>query len=275
MTARATARASASSAAPETWQVISVVAPSPSAACWRASSRATASIARPSSRASRDPAPRPAPRPAAPDASRNTVSFVLVSPSTLSWSHVRAAAGRSSAVERAPGSTVASVRTIESIVAIRGWIIPTPFAIPVTRIGRTARPSGSGRAIVDVAALVRVSVVRSASAAAARPASRRGQRRRDQRRDPGRDPVERQARADDPGREEQRLLARRSRARRRGAPRRRPGRRRPPAPVAAFAQPLVEMTAGRPAVAAAAGADRSGASGPATGGPARPRTRSG
>ena len=38
MTARATARASASSAAPLTWQVISVVAPSPSAACWRARS---------------------------------------------------------------------------------------------------------------------------------------------------------------------------------------------------------------------------------------------
>ena len=65
----------------------------------------------------------------------------------------------------------ASVRTTASIVAIRGWIIPTPLAMPVTRIGRTARPSGSGSVIVTVAALVRVSVVRSASAASASAAS--------------------------------------------------------------------------------------------------------
>ena len=98
------------------------------------------------------------------------MSFVEVSPSTLSWSQVRAAAGRSNPWSVA-GSTVASVRTIESIVAIRGWIIPTPLAIPVTRTGRTARPSGSGRVIVVVAALTRESVVRSASAAAASPSS--------------------------------------------------------------------------------------------------------
>ena len=108
--------------------------------------------------------------PAAPDARTKTVSFVEVSPSTLSWSHVRAAAGRSSPWSVA-GSTVASVRTIESIVAIRGWIIPTPLAIPVTRTERTARPSGSGSVIVVVAALTTESVVRSASAAAARPSS--------------------------------------------------------------------------------------------------------
>ena len=38
--------------------------------------------------------------PAAPEASRNTVSFVEVSPSTLSWSHVRAARRPEQAVER-------------------------------------------------------------------------------------------------------------------------------------------------------------------------------
>ena len=97
------------------------------------------------------------------------MSFVLVSPSTLSWSHVRAAAGRS-IPPRTAGSTVASVRTIDSIVAIRGWIIPTPLQIPVTRIG-TGRPSGPGRAMATVAIFVRESVVRSATAAASSPPS--------------------------------------------------------------------------------------------------------
>src|SRR4029079_2592203 len=69
------------------------------------------------------------------------------------------------------GSTVASVSTIESIVAIRGWIIPTPFAIPVTRTARTVCPSRSGSVIVVVATFVTESVVRSASAAAVSPAS--------------------------------------------------------------------------------------------------------
>ncbi len=98
------------------------------------------------------------------------MSFVDVSPSTLSWSQVRAAAGRSRPWSVA-GSTAASVRTIDSIVAIRGWIIPTPLAIPVTRTERTASPSASGRVRVVVAALTTESVVRRASAAAARPSS--------------------------------------------------------------------------------------------------------
>jgi hypothetical protein len=51
---------------------------------------------------------------------------------------------------------------IESIVAIRGWIIPTPLAMPVTRTERIEWPSGSGRLIVVVAALTSESVVRSA-----------------------------------------------------------------------------------------------------------------
>ena len=92
--ARATALASASLAAPLTWHVMSVVAPSPSAACWRASDRATASTRRARSL-------RPALTPAAPDASRKTVSFVLVSPSTVSWFHVRSTIGARTACSSA------------------------------------------------------------------------------------------------------------------------------------------------------------------------------
>ena len=206
MTARATARASASSVAPETWQVTSVVAPSPSAACCRASV-SSHRLDRPCQllRLARALA-RPVAAPAAPDASRKTVSFVDVSPSTLSWSHVRAAAGRSSEW-RSAGSAAASVRTTESIVAIRGWIIPTPLAMPVTRIGRTARPSGSGQR--DRRPSRPWTACRSCGAPRRRPPAVVGRcELRDQRRDPGRDPVERQPGADDARREQQRPLRR-------------------------------------------------------------------
>ena len=59
------------------------------------------------------------------------MSLVLVSPSTESWSQVRAAA-RAEQRWSVAGSAVASVSTTESIVAIRGWIIPTPLQMPVT-----------------------------------------------------------------------------------------------------------------------------------------------
>ena len=168
MTARATARASASSRAPVTRPVMSVLAPSPSAACWRARSRATASIAAPRTPAAVEPAPTGAASDA-PDARTKTVSLVLVSPSTESWSHVRAAAGRSRP-HSTSGATVASVSTIDSIVAIRGWIIPTPLAMPLTVTG-TGRPSASGSSTVVVATFVDRIVVRSASAAASSPSS--------------------------------------------------------------------------------------------------------
>ncbi len=168
MTDRATARASASSRAPVTEAVISVAAPSPSAACWRARSRATASIAAPRAVAAGEPAPTGA-TPAAPDARTKTVSFVLVSPSTESWSQVRAAAGRSRP-HRTSGATVASVSTTDSIVAIRGWIIPTPLAIPLT-VTRAGRPSLPGSSRIAVATLVFESVVRRATAAASSPSS--------------------------------------------------------------------------------------------------------
>ena len=91
-TSRATARASAWSGAPLTWHVRSVVAPSPSAACWRARERATASTALASDGNGGLRCSISVP-PAAPEASRNTVSFVLVSPSTVSWFQVRSTMG--------------------------------------------------------------------------------------------------------------------------------------------------------------------------------------
>ena len=95
-TARATARASASSTAPETWHVIE------RRRALAVGRLLAGEVARDGlDRAPQLASPRACPAltgaaPAAPEASRNTVSFVLVSPSTLSWSHVRAAAGRSS-----------------------------------------------------------------------------------------------------------------------------------------------------------------------------------
>ena len=71
------------------------------------------------------------------------MSFVLVSPSTESWFQVRTVAARSSPW-RVAGLTAASVRTTASIVAIRGWIIPTPLAMPETVTGR-GRPVGAGQ----------------------------------------------------------------------------------------------------------------------------------
>ena len=65
-------------------------------------------------------------------------------------------------------STAASVSTTESIVAMFGWIIPTPFAMPLT-VTVTGAPSASGSSTVVVATFVTESVVRSASAIAVSP----------------------------------------------------------------------------------------------------------
>ena len=168
------------------------------------------------------------------------MSLVLVSPSTESWFQVRAAAGRSRS-HRTSGATGASVRMTESIVAMFGWIIPTPLAMPVTVIG-AGTPSSDGRTIDVVATFVTESVVRSASAAASRPASSSPRLRGDGI-DPGRDPIERQTRADDPGREVEDAASRRRRA---PSTRGRPTSawsRSPASPVAAFAQPLVDTIA--------------------------------
>ena len=69
-------------------------------------------------------------RPAAPEAASSTVSLVDWSPSTLTWSQVRATMGRSSP-SRVSGSTLASVSRKQSMVAMLGWIMPTPLATPL------------------------------------------------------------------------------------------------------------------------------------------------
>ena len=134
------------------------------------------------------------------------MSFVLVSPSTDSWSQVRAAAGRSRP-HRTSGATVASVSTIDSIVAIRGWIIPTPLAIPLT-VTRTGRPAPSGSSTDVVATLTTESVVRSASAAAEQAVVARRLASGPARPEPGPHLLERQPRPDDPGRQVERPLDR-------------------------------------------------------------------
>ena len=162
-----------------------------------------------------------------PEASTNTVSLVLVSPSTESWSQVRRR-GRPEQAQSAAGAAVASVRTTESIVAIRGWIIPTPLAMPRDRHGHAARRPRLGQLdAVVVAAFVRESVVRSASAAAASPSSVPASVAASSRARPAPDAVEREPGADDPGREVEGQRPRRSRPRRqRRSGRSRAGRRR-------------------------------------------------
>ena len=92
-----------------------------------------------------------------------------MSPSTESWSHVLATAGRSKP-QSTSGGTAASVSTTDSIVAMLGWIIPTPLAMPVM-VTVTGSASGSGSTSDVVATLVTESVVRSASATASSAAS--------------------------------------------------------------------------------------------------------
>ena len=71
-------------------------------------------------------------RPEAPEASTKTVSLVEVSPSMLVCSKVAADASRRS-VASSSGVAAASVSTTAIMVAIRGWIMPTPLATPETR----------------------------------------------------------------------------------------------------------------------------------------------
>ena len=140
ITARATARASASSVAPVTWQVMSDVAPSPSAACWRARSRATASTARASASRGRGPgADRIRARGAGGEHEHRVVGArVAVDRQLVPGPGCRRPEDRPPA---APGDAAASVRTTDSIVAMLGWIIPTPLAIPVTRTSDVPPPA--------------------------------------------------------------------------------------------------------------------------------------
>ena len=92
------------------------------------------------------------------------MSFVLVSPSTvISWNERSTA--RRSTPRSACGSTGASVATTASIVAMSGWIMPEPFAVPPTVATKGGAPPGpAGSATRTAAVLVQVSVVRMARA---------------------------------------------------------------------------------------------------------------
>ncbi len=100
--------------------------------------------------------------PAWPFASKRAVSLVLVSPSTEIALNVRSATrfqnGRS-----VPGSETASVVTTASSVAMSGWIIPAPLAMPPMMMG----PPGVSRRTATCFGLV--SVVMIARAASTPP----------------------------------------------------------------------------------------------------------
>ena len=127
------------------------------------------------------------------------MSLVLVSPSTESWFQVRAAAGRSRPHSTA-GSTAASVRMTDSIVAMFGWIIPTPLAMPltVTAHARTAVRSGQ---VHGRGGDLRDRIGRPQGDGRRLEAGVVGRELRHQRLEARGDLVERQARADDAGRE--------------------------------------------------------------------------
>src|SRR5436309_3394027 len=163
--ARPTSRAAASLTAPTTWISTSLDAPSPSATIARASVRATCSTA--ASNSFHTAPSRAGSTPDAPLASSSAVSFVLVSPSTEMALKLRSATRRSRGCN-APGSATASVVRTASNVAMSGWIIPAPLAIPPT----VTMPAAVSRRTAQC--FGRVSVVMMARAASTPP---RGVRR--------------------------------------------------------------------------------------------------
>ena len=158
--ARPTSRAAVSLTAPTTWISTSFDAPSPSATMASASVRATCSTA--SSNAFHTAPSRAGSTPDAPPASRSTVSLVLVSPSTEMALKLRSATRRSSGWSAA-GSPTASVVSTASRVAMSGWIIPAPLAIPPT----VTMPAGVSKRTAQC--FGRVSVVMMARAASGPP----------------------------------------------------------------------------------------------------------
>ena len=272
MTARATARASASSRAPVTSAVMSVAAPSPSAACWRARSRADG-LDR-GAEASRPRACRPGPARRPPPGGQDEDGVVRARVAVDATAGPRSArrpvgagpTGRS-------GATAASVSTIESIVAIIGWIIPTPLAMPLTvtvrgarrrRAASTRRRRGLGHRVGRPQGLGGGRETRRRSAcrvgtSASSPAATLSSGRR-----VPMTPVERWSV----------VVHRRRRAPRPAAAATSSWSASPAAPVAALALPLVEMTASaQPNPPRASPESRR--DGPSRGGPARPRTCSG
>ena len=163
-TARAQACASRAVRPPTTSTSSRRVAPSPSSTISRANRPQTAR--RPAAKARSKTVPDPMLVRAAPFASAKTVSFVLMSPSTVMRLNVSSEAWRSSRRSR-PDTTTASVVITHSMVAIDGAIIPAPFAIPPIW---NVRPW----TVTATAASFRTSsVVRIACAAVLCPARRR------------------------------------------------------------------------------------------------------
>ena len=90
------------------------------------------------------------------------MSLVDVSPSTVRQLNVRSTTRRKTDSRTGRGMAASVVMT-ESIVALWGWIIPAPFAMPPIRTGRSPiRPS-------TAQVFSRVSVVMMARAAASHP----------------------------------------------------------------------------------------------------------
>src|SRR2546425_5019871 len=94
--------------------------------------------------------------PDAPPASSRTVSFVLVSPSTEMALKLRSATRRNSGCSPA-GSPTASVVSTASSVAMSGWIMPAPLAMPPT----VTIPAGVSKRTAQCLGRVSVVMMRS------------------------------------------------------------------------------------------------------------------
>src|SRR5579871_5124598 len=169
--ARAIRCASPSRRAPRTVTSTSRVAPSPSSTMRRAISTSASPSARVSRRWSREPG-QTGRLPAAPLASRSTVSFVLMSPSTEMALNEPSTASASAACA-ARGAIAASVTTKTSSVAIAGAIMPAPLPKTATVTGRP--PTRSRRtAVFGNASVVQIARAAAGSASgASAPTARR------------------------------------------------------------------------------------------------------
>ena len=113
--------------------------------------------------------------PESPDASRNTQSFVEHSPSTVMALKLSSTT-RLSAPPRTSGDTRASVVRKPSIVAMRGSIMPDPFAMPPTRkvpaavSTLTACDLGNGSVVMIARVAASAPATESSRAAASMPA---------------------------------------------------------------------------------------------------------
>src|SRR5439155_1191922 len=154
-------RASVGDRAPRTITSTTRVAPSPSRTTRRAISASTPVTARVNAACWRDPAAIRA-FPAAPLASRITVSFVLISSSTVIALSVGWTASRSDA-RRTRAGTAASVTTNTRSVAMSGAIMPAPLPSAATVTRRPPRRN------VSTAVFGKASVVVIASAACGKP----------------------------------------------------------------------------------------------------------